>query len=519
MEDKVFLDEAGLGEVGKVISKFYASKDDIKDLDGLKDFVDKNSAIKLNYVTQEEWKQFHEKGNYDYLAYLNEPFSIVALEPSEEDMANGNLCGALDESITGGFSNDIFPKQSGAGDIDHQPFLLINLPIEYPSKENIKMEIENTMLIADIYMLQILLAVETNTIHLRFLQRSDDIIIEGIDWLPIRDTQSALDIFEIKQQVDTMYTTLYSEMPVEVKKWVTQDIMPSLIVNNLTDGGTDKVLSAEQGKVLAKTKVDKKEGYGLSQNDLTNELLDKVNNIPDKHLAIKRFPDGGDLYAVDKEGLYIVNIKTTDTPILSDLTEREQSDWFEKQQYPYDAGYYALLVVFFEGDKKYLLLYNTLTELAWEAHVPMSYVKKENDGSGTAYYWKQHSEASGYAQQIYDLFQRLPTTFGFYSNGYDGEQLEWDNYFVQDAILKYNDNAITLTLTDRWGATSEPCTFLLGATEKSAGVMSADDKKKLNSIDLEKFAQQEKDIKSMKEEIALLKSQIEQLQASINNKE
>ena len=36
---------------------------------------------------------------------------------------------------------------------------------------------------------------------------------------------------------------------------------------------------------------------------------------------------------------------------------------------------------------------------------------------------------------------------------------------------------------------------------------------------MEKYAQQEKDIKSMKEEIALLKSQIEKLQASVNNKE
>lgn len=29
MEDKQYLDEAGLGEVGKVISKFYASKEEV----------------------------------------------------------------------------------------------------------------------------------------------------------------------------------------------------------------------------------------------------------------------------------------------------------------------------------------------------------------------------------------------------------------------------------------------------------------------------------------------------------
>lgn len=40
MEDKQYLDEAGLGEVGKVISKFYASKDDVKNIDVTKQLDD-----------------------------------------------------------------------------------------------------------------------------------------------------------------------------------------------------------------------------------------------------------------------------------------------------------------------------------------------------------------------------------------------------------------------------------------------------------------------------------------------
>lgn len=40
MEDKQYLDEAGLGEVGKVISKFYASKEEVKNIDVTKQLND-----------------------------------------------------------------------------------------------------------------------------------------------------------------------------------------------------------------------------------------------------------------------------------------------------------------------------------------------------------------------------------------------------------------------------------------------------------------------------------------------
>lgn len=129
-------------------------------------------------------------------------------------------------------------------------------------------------------------------------------------------------------------------------------------------------------KTDIENKVDKVDGKQLSTNDFTNEILDKVNKIPEKHLTIERFPDGGDLYAVDKEGLYIVNVKTTNAPSLENVAIWEQEAWYERQEYPLLAGYYALLVVFFEEDKKHLLLYDTLTSSAWEAHVPKDYPKK-----------------------------------------------------------------------------------------------------------------------------------------------
>ncbi len=281
----------------------------------------------------------------------------------------------------------------------------------------------------------------------------------------------------------------------------------------------DEAGLGEVGKVIKEYYVNKEDGYGLSQNNFTNELLDKVNNIPDTHLTIERFPDGGDLYAVDKEGLYIVNVKTTNAPSISNVAIWEQEAWYEQQEYPLMAGYYALLVVFFEGDEKYLLLYDTLTSTAWEAHVPKDYAPKENDGSGTPYFWKQHGNIGFSADDVTELIQKIPQGFTFYPNGYEANPLSLSDELLETVTLTYDENIVNVTLHSKYGVTEQSGTFLLGATENSAGVMSAGDKKKLNSIDIEKYAQQEKDIKSMKEEIALLKSQIEKLQASINNKE
>lgn len=279
----------------------------------------------------------------------------------------------------------------------------------------------------------------------------------------------------------------------------------------------DEAGLGEVGKVIKEHYVNKEVGYGLSQNNFTNELLDKVNKIPEKHLTIERFPDGGDLYAVDKEGLYIVNVKTTNSPSLGNVAIWEQEAWYERQEYPLMAGYYALLVVFFEGDEKYLLLYDTLTSTAWEAHVPKDYPKKT--GSGTPYFWKQHGNIGFNADDVTNLMQKIPQGFYFRSNGYETDSLSLQDKLLETVMLTYDENTINVTLCSAFGTDEQSGTFLLGATENSAGVMSASDKKKLNSIDIEKYAQQEKDIKNMKEEIVLLKSQIEKLQASANNKE
>lgn len=83
MEDKQYLDEAGLGEVGKVINKFYVNKDDLKDLDGLKDFVSSHNEIKLHYITQEEYQKMGDEGKLPQLSDIHDPIAIAVIEPRE----------------------------------------------------------------------------------------------------------------------------------------------------------------------------------------------------------------------------------------------------------------------------------------------------------------------------------------------------------------------------------------------------------------------------------------------------
>lgn len=465
MEDKVFLDEAGLDEVGKVISKFYASKDDIKDLDSLKNFVDSHNEIKLHYITQEEYKKIKTDGKLLCLSDIYDPISIATIAPkSGVPSWNDNPANTLWNNLV---------DTSRIEGIHEQSYLLLNItPNHRITSDRVdKVQFNDHSLKDNNVRLQLAFGEKDNCLYWRLLNDSEDFI----DWTIIKDSCATQWIDNLKAQ----YRQLNKQ------------------VNN---------------------KVEKKEGYGLSQNDLTNELLDKVNKIPEQHLTIERFPDGGDLYAVDKEGLYIVNAKTTNTPIVSAVAEWEQEAWFERKEYPLMGGYYALLVVFFEGDKKHLLLYDTLTSSAWEAHVPKDYVKKEDEEAGVGY-WQQHGNIGFSAVDVINLLHKTPYSFHFYSNGYEGDIISLDAYFIETVLLSHKEDKIDISISSKDDEETQTGTFLLGATENSAGVMSADDKKKLNSIDLEKCEQQEKDIKSMKEEIAQLKSQIEKLQASINNKE
>ena len=56
-------------------------------------------------------------------------------------------------------------------------------------------------------------------------------------------------------------------------------VVKSDIINDLTSGGVEKVLSAEQGKILQTNKVDKVSGKGLSSNDYTTAEKSKLAGL------------------------------------------------------------------------------------------------------------------------------------------------------------------------------------------------------------------------------------------------
>ncbi len=58
-----------------------------------------------------------------------------------------------------------------------------------------------------------------------------------------------------------------------------QTSLATILVNNLTAGGVNKALTAEMGKELANSKVDKVTGKGLSSQDFTLEFKQKVEAL------------------------------------------------------------------------------------------------------------------------------------------------------------------------------------------------------------------------------------------------
>lgn len=237
----------------------------------------------------------------------------------------------------------------------------------------------------------------------------------------------------------------------------------------------------------------------------------------------KVLPDNTDIKDIKTDGLYVVNgITLKDSPVLEEFTDYQADrilgthNWYVP---PYISPY-MLLKVRHMGEDILYFLFDSIFDIT---HYAVFNSKRDRFSWRTKYF--SFSRRNDIIDLINTMFEANPSLTHIANDEYiDGWNLS--SPYIQQAELHYNSDNITAKVTVNYDAGKiEYCeeenegTFLLGATETSAGVMSASDKKKLNSIDLEKYAQQEKDIKSMKEEIALLKSQIEKLQASVNNKE
>lgn len=237
----------------------------------------------------------------------------------------------------------------------------------------------------------------------------------------------------------------------------------------------------------------------------------------------KVLPDNTDIKDIKTDGLYVVNgITLKDSPVLEEFTDYQADrilgthNWYVP---PYISPY-MLLKVRHMGEDILYFLFDSIFDIT---HYAVFNSKRDRFSWRTKYF--SFSRRNDIIDLINTMFEANPSLTHIANDEYiDGWNLS--SPYIQQAELHYNSDNITAKVTVNYDAgqiehyeQEDEGTFLLGATETSAGVMSANDKKKLNSIDIEKYAQQEKDIKSMKEEIALLKSQIEKLQASVNNKE
>lgn len=268
MEDKQYLDEAGLSEVGKVISKFYANKDEIKDLDSLKDFVSSHSEIKLHYITKEEYDKMLNVGKFPKLSDIYDPISIVRIEDYSDE-----VCLWDDEPINALYEAGL--KVDENIEANGQCYLLFNITpnhkITNDKIDNIKFN--GYPLKDNNVRLQIAFGEKDHLLYWRLLNEATDNIV----WTFVQDpyaTQWAdianYECYNLSKQLETKagksdvptklsqleedekHRTVTSE---EKEKW--NNVKSIEVVNDLTTGGADKVLSAEQGKVLNDTKIDK----------------------------------------------------------------------------------------------------------------------------------------------------------------------------------------------------------------------------------------------------------------------
>ena len=261
--------------------------------------------------------------------------------------------------------------------------------------------------------------------------------------------------------------------------------------------------------------------YYETRNRHDKDFLEIDHRLVDLEHA-KVLPDNTDIRDIKKDGLYIINaITTKHSPVKYEFSDYHMAEAQGKEWHlPSYYNPYALLKVVHRGND---ILYFLFSPIFNKIHC-LRYNSKVNSFS-----W-QATELSFYEKDnIISILNRMFNVNPALSHIVDGQYIdEWNlsSPYIQQAEFHYNTDNITAKVTTMCDAgrpeareQEDEGVFLLGATENSAGVMSASDKKKLNSIDIEKYAQQEKDIKSMKEEITLLKSQIEKLQSSLNGKE
>lgn len=275
----------------------------------------------------------------------------------------------------------------------------------------------------------------------------------------------------------------------------------------------DEAGLGEVGKVISKHYV-KHDKHDKDFVEIAHRLVDLEH--------AKVLSDDTKIKDIKQDGLYIINaITTEDSPVKYEFSDYHLAEIRgEEWHFPSYYNPYALLKIVHRGNDIFYFLFDSIFDKIHCAQYSSKFDSFRWYTPELSFYTKDN---------IIDLLNGMFNANPMLSHYADGDFVDGWNLsspYIQQADFNYNTDNITAKVTTMDDAGKPEAreeeregVFLLGATETSAGVMSASDKKKLNSIDIEKYAQQEKDIKSMKEEIALLKSQIEKLQASANNKE
>lgn len=267
MEDKQFLDEAGLGEVGKVISKFYASKDDLKDLDSLKDFIDSHNEIKLHYITIEEYKKFVDSGKEDYFAYIEDPMSIVVTEPSEYKHNDGLEFGWINNTpLSSILEQGLLPNYDDNRGL--QPYFLVNVKLAEKTTQQVNPSWVNASG-QNPTRLQLALGCLNQHLSWRVVTSREDGTTNSNDWNFIHDARA----LSIANSVIGRFDSLVAEVEDKADK----SKLPTKL-SQLKEDETHRTVTDEE-KETWNDKVGKVDGKQLSTNDYTDADKSKLDSI------------------------------------------------------------------------------------------------------------------------------------------------------------------------------------------------------------------------------------------------
>lgn len=292
MDNKVFLDEAGLGEVGKVISKHYVKREEfdrdkkrkevISSLAGNGDIYDNsvtnvmllNGHYKIdlrNFIVNLDNTMVNKDDSDKYLYSLFEKNQFL-------DLGMGWLC--------------VETNGRGTSCYVYQNIIDIATGITFSRRTKESREEYSEKWLLDNYGTEEFVKIDSLTLS----QNWDSwVIMDGKSWsLPVHSGtlkegyKSGLMIPDDKKKLDS----------IELEKIVKTDD----IVNDLTAGGTDKALSAEQGKILFQYANEGKEKIANALIGKGVENVSKDSSFSDLAKGVDNVKTGygvGDVIEVD----------------------------------------------------------------------------------------------------------------------------------------------------------------------------------------------------------------------------